>query len=39
VADAFCATRLAGDGGYTFGTLPAGTDTKVILQRAQPRLG
>jgi putative acyl-CoA dehydrogenase len=36
VADAFCATRLAGDGGHTFGTLPGGTDTKVILQRAQP---
>jgi putative acyl-CoA dehydrogenase len=39
VADAFCATRLAGDGGHTFGTLPAGTDTKVILQRAQPEPG
>jgi putative acyl-CoA dehydrogenase len=39
VADAYCATRLAGDGGHTFGTLPAGTDTKTILHRAQPRLG
>jgi putative acyl-CoA dehydrogenase len=39
VADAYCATRLAGDGGHTFGTLPVGTDTKTILQRAQPRLG
>jgi putative acyl-CoA dehydrogenase len=39
VADAYCATRLAGDGGHTFGTLPAGTDTKAILQRALPRLG
>jgi hypothetical protein len=29
---------LAGDGGHTFGTLPAGTDTKTILDRAQPRL-
>ncbi|HZP53415.1 acyl-CoA dehydrogenase family protein [Actinocrinis sp.] len=38
VADAYCATRLAGDGGHTFGTLPAGTDTKTILDRAQPRL-
>ena len=24
VADAFCATRLAGDWGHAFGTLPAG---------------
>ena len=39
VADAYCATRLAREGGHTFGTLPAGTDTKAILQRAQPRLG
>ena len=26
VADAFCASRLAGDWGHAFGTLPAGTD-------------
>ena len=26
VADAFCASRLAGDRGQAFGTLPAGTD-------------
>ena len=39
VADAYCATRLAGDAGHTFGTLPAGTDSKTILHRAQPRLG
>ncbi|MBS2962913.1 acyl-CoA dehydrogenase family protein [Actinocrinis puniceicyclus] len=39
VADAYCATRLAGEGGHTFGTLPGGTDTKTILDRAQPRLG
>jgi len=36
VADAFCATRLAGDGGYSFGTLPAGTDLSAILERALP---
>jgi len=36
VADAFCASRLAGDGGRAFGTLPAGTDFKVILERAFP---
>jgi putative acyl-CoA dehydrogenase len=34
VADAFCASRLAGDGGRAFGTLPAGTDFGAILERA-----
>ncbi len=34
VADAFCASRLAGDGGRAFGTLPVGTDFRVILERA-----
>ncbi|MEO9224482.1 MAG: acyl-CoA dehydrogenase family protein, partial [Acidimicrobiales bacterium] len=34
VADAFCATRLAGDGGRAFGTLPPGTDTRAIVNRA-----
>ncbi|WP_305788943.1 acyl-CoA dehydrogenase family protein [Symbioplanes lichenis] len=36
VADAFCASRLGGDGGATFGTLPAGTDTGALLERAFP---
>ena len=36
VADAFCATRLGGDGGYSFGTLPGGTDVGAILERALP---
>jgi putative acyl-CoA dehydrogenase len=36
VADAFCATRLAGDGGRAFGTLPAGVDVEAILERAAP---
>jgi len=36
VADAFCATRLLGDGGYAFGTLPAGVDAAAILSRAWP---
>ncbi|QXC62962.1 acyl-CoA dehydrogenase family protein [Aquihabitans sp. G128] len=36
VADAFCATRLAGDGGRAFGTLPPGTDLTAILDRAWP---
>jgi putative acyl-CoA dehydrogenase len=31
VADAFCATRLDGDWGGVFGTLPPGTDEKSIL--------
>jgi putative acyl-CoA dehydrogenase len=33
VADAFCASRLAGDWGTAFGTLPAGIDTRRILDR------
>ena len=36
VADAFCATRLGGDWGHSFGTLPAGTGTTAILDRALP---
>ncbi len=36
VADAFCGTRLAGDHGYSFGTLPPGLDVDAILARAWP---
>jgi len=36
VADAFCASRLDGDRGVAFGTLPAGTDTGAIVDRARP---
>ncbi|MCU1356983.1 MAG: Acyl-CoA dehydrogenase [Acidimicrobiales bacterium] len=36
IADAFCATRLGGDGGRAFGTLPPGTDVDAILARAWP---
>ncbi|MGW3339482.1 DNA alkylation response protein [Streptomyces sp. NPDC001009] len=36
VADAFCATRLGGDWGHAFGTLPPGTDLDTILDRALP---
>ena len=36
VADAFCASRLAGDWGHAFGTLGAGNDFDSILRRAQP---
>jgi putative acyl-CoA dehydrogenase len=39
VADAFCASRLAGEGGYTFGTLPAGLDLAPILERSTPKIG
>ncbi len=35
VAAAFCATRLDGDWGHAFGTLPDGIDTRGILDRAQ----
>jgi putative acyl-CoA dehydrogenase len=38
VADAFCATRLAGDWGHAFGTLPSGLDAAAIVARATPRL-
>ncbi len=34
VADAFCATRLGGDWGRAFGTLPAGTKLTKIIERA-----
>jgi putative acyl-CoA dehydrogenase len=36
VADAFCASRLAGDWGGAFGTLPAGTDFARIIERHRP---
>jgi len=35
VADAFCATRLDGDWGRGFGTLPRGLDTQAIVDRAR----
>jgi hypothetical protein len=35
VADAFCATRLDGDWGRAFGTLPQGLDTQAIVDRAR----
>jgi putative acyl-CoA dehydrogenase len=37
VADAFCATRLGGDWGHTFGTLPRSADVGAILDRAVGR--
>ena len=38
VADAFCATRLEGQGGRAFGTLPRGLDLRRIVERQRPRL-
>ena len=35
-ADAFCASRLSGDWGQAFGTLPAGTDFGRIIDRHRP---
>lgn len=34
VADAFCASRLAGDWGRAFGTLPSGVKFREIIDRA-----
>ena len=36
VSDAFCASRLGGQGGRAFGTLPAGIDADAIVARALP---
>ena len=36
VADAFCASRLDGDHGLEYGTLPAGTDFSAIVERHTP---
>jgi putative acyl-CoA dehydrogenase len=38
VADAFCDSRLAGDGGLAYGTLPAGVDAAAIVERHRPRI-
>jgi putative acyl-CoA dehydrogenase len=38
VADAFCVSRLAGQGGHVFGTLPAGLDLAAIVERHRPLL-
>ena len=35
VADAFCATRLDGDWGRAFGTMPSGLDTHAIINRSR----
>ncbi|HEY1457118.1 MAG TPA: acyl-CoA dehydrogenase family protein [Solirubrobacteraceae bacterium] len=38
VADAFCASRLAGDSGLEYGTLPSATDFQAIIERHRPQL-
>ncbi|MEP9416167.1 acyl-CoA dehydrogenase family protein [Gordonia sp. VNQ95] len=39
VADVFTATRLGGDRGDVLGTLPAGSDTRTIIERITPEIG
>ncbi|MCX4385691.1 isovaleryl-CoA dehydrogenase [Micromonospora peucetia] len=39
VADAFCASRLGGDHGQAYGTLPRGVDFTAIISRAVPKVG
>jgi putative acyl-CoA dehydrogenase len=36
IGDAFCATRLGGDGGRAYGTLPRGFDLSAMVERHQP---
>ncbi|WP_340375079.1 acyl-CoA dehydrogenase family protein [Streptomyces sp. SS7] len=36
VADAFCASRLGGDGGAAFGTLPHSLPLEALVERAAP---
>jgi putative acyl-CoA dehydrogenase len=38
VADAFCASRLAGESGRAFGTLPPSVDCAAIIERHRPQL-
>lgn len=39
VADAFRASRLGGDWGNAYGTLPSGLDFTAIVGRVTPRAG
>jgi putative acyl-CoA dehydrogenase len=36
VSDAFCASRLDGEWGHAFGTMPQGIDRDSIIRRASP---
>ncbi len=38
VSDAFVASRVNGEGGLAFGSLPAGIDEATIVTRATPNL-
>jgi putative acyl-CoA dehydrogenase len=38
VSDAFCASRLGGEGGLAFGTLPSGADFEAIIARHTPNV-
>jgi putative acyl-CoA dehydrogenase len=38
VADAFCASRLDGQGGRAFGTLPTGVECSTIVERHRPKV-
>ena len=39
VADAFCASRLGGDWGRAYGTLPPGVDFGAVVERVVPKVG
>ncbi|WP_042421559.1 isovaleryl-CoA dehydrogenase [Comamonas granuli] len=39
VADAFCASRLDGQGSFHYGALPRGAQVQAIIERATPRVG
>jgi putative acyl-CoA dehydrogenase len=39
VADVFCVSRLGGDWGRAFGTLPSGGDLSAIIERTRPKIG
>ena len=38
IADAFCASRLGGDSGFEYGTLPPGSDFGAIIERHRPQV-
>jgi putative acyl-CoA dehydrogenase len=38
-ADAFCASRLAGEGGLAFGAAPPAADAPAIVEHHRPRIG
>ncbi len=38
VAEAFCSSRLGGNWGKAFGTLPDSVDVDAIIERARPVL-